>query len=465
MHHMTLSAKFATAISLVTLLAFAGLIPLGRWHDEYFTLYHFHESGFPYLGERLLRWSPRPLSELLAYTYALAVYRFDSPLITEFLAIFWLMFVAAALWPVLHNDRAFLCASVLVALLLLGHPVAEVFYWPFATVAYLPTVAAALLLLTLDWGDQIGGLSGNAWIFFVLTIAAASSEVGALFSAIYVVLLLTTRSTEDGRGHLIFAFPLLLSGTVLYLQFTGRVATGGEVFGDPSVAHHPIATMSAVAKHLPFELLKGDSGHHAFTLLTSGLATKLLFFFGVYIVMSAKRECAPRIQKRRLILAAAAIATATLTLAAALYNFGSTCCERHATIRQEYVFIAVGSIASYVAARWPSRSGRHAGLLLVCALLIPLAVAIPKLKTEYTGYAERLHANNQTWQSGRSSGSILRIEQAAPGPISGGQVIAQGTYQSGSPATNDVPWMLVFFGKKSAVVTAPNGEQSNDMRR
>jgi len=279
---MTLSAKFATAISLVTLLAFAGLIPLGRWHDEYFTLYHFHESGFPYLGERLLRWSPRPLSELLAYTYSLAVYRFDSPLITEFLAIFWLMFVAAALWPVLHNDRAFLCASVLVALLLLGHPVAEVFYWPFATVAYLPTVAAALLLLTLDWGDQIEGLSGNAWIFFVLTIAAASSEVGALFSAIYVVLLLTTRSTEDGRGHLIFAFPLLLSGTVLYLQFTGRVATGGEVFGDPSVAHHPIATMSAVAKHLPFELLKGDSGHHAFTLLTSGLATKLLFFWRLH---------------------------------------------------------------------------------------------------------------------------------------------------------------------------------------
>ncbi|NYE30201.1 hypothetical protein HDE78_003169 [Rhodanobacter sp. K2T2] len=329
----------------------------------------------------------------------------------------------------------------------------------------MPTVAAALLLLTLDWGGQIEGPSGNAWIFLALTVSAASSEVGALFTAIYVVLLFAIRSVEDGYRCLIFTIPLLLSAAVLYLQFTGRVAVGGEVFGDPSVAHHPVATMSAVAKHLLFELLKGDSGHHAFTLLISGLVTKLLFFCGVYIVISTRRKFAPRVQKLRLILAIAAIATAVLTLAAALYNFGSPCCERHATMRQEYVFITIGSIASYMAARWPIRGRRHAGILLVCSMLIPLAVAIPKLKTEYLGYAETWRADNQTWRSGRSAGSSMQIEQAVPGPISGGLVITPGTYQSGSSARNDVPWMLVFFGKQSAIVSAPNGAQNNDTRQ
>jgi hypothetical protein len=71
---MKWSATLAAVVSLVTVVAFAGLIPLGHWQDEYFTLYHFHESGFAYFGERLLHWSPRPLSEFFAYLYGLAVY-------------------------------------------------------------------------------------------------------------------------------------------------------------------------------------------------------------------------------------------------------------------------------------------------------------------------------------------------------------------------------------------------------
>jgi hypothetical protein len=37
---MKLSARLVVVLSLATVLAFAGLLPLGPWHDEYFTLHN-----------------------------------------------------------------------------------------------------------------------------------------------------------------------------------------------------------------------------------------------------------------------------------------------------------------------------------------------------------------------------------------------------------------------------------------
>lgn len=443
---MKFSTKLAIGISLVTLLVFAGLIPLGRWHDEYLTLHYYHASGSQFLKERLLHWSPRPLSEILVYIYALAVYQADSPLIIVFLIPFWLALVAALLGPVLRIGGAFACASVLLALLVLGHPIAEVFYWPFGAVAYLPTVAAATLLLTLDWSGQIEKSSGQLWMFIALTAAATSSEVGALFTAIYLLLLIASHRLNGNKRSILFVIPLLVSLAVLYMQFIGRVAAGNEVFGDPLVAHHSVATIFAVTKHVFFELLKGDSGNHSFTVLISGIVTKALFFGGVYLTMSARQDQSDqRTQRKRLILIAASLITAVLTMAAALYNFGSVCCERHATMRQEYVFIAIGSLATYLAVRWPTRNYRHAGTLLLCSMLIPLTADIPKLKTEYLNYSQTRLASEETWQSGHSAGPAMQITQTKPGPIIGGLYIEPGVYQRGSKVNNDVPWMLIFL--------------------
>ena len=449
---MKLGVTLALLISLATLVAFAGLIPLGRWHDEYFTLQHYHTLGGGYFVERLLHWSPRPLSEAIGFLYGLAVYRLDAPLTAEFLALFWLILLAAVFVPVLRRGKAFVCASVLMALFLMGHPVAEVFYWPFGAVAYVPTLAAAVLLLTLDWGEHLDRPRGVAWMIVALSVSALSSEVGALFTAIYVILLIASRSLDSRRRYLQMLVPLVLALAVLYLQFTGRFSAGNEVFGDPSVAHHLIATVSAVAKHLLFELLKGDSGHSGFTMLLSGLVTKLAFFAGVYLVMSQRQPSTSRAQHVRMILIAASLLTATLTMAAALYNFGSACCERHATMRQEYVFIAIAALATYVAARWPSREGWHAGTLLTCSLLIPLTTAQPKLKIEYSGFFETRAALTRTWLSGHSRGPDMHILQTAPRPITGGVYIEPGAYRLVQKSTTDVPWMLEFFGKQSAIV-------------
>ena len=445
-------------VSLATLLAFAGLIPLGPWHDEYFTLHNYHQQGIGYLFARLLHWSPRPLSEALSYLYGMAVYHFGSPLIGLFVASFWILLVAAMLLPGLQGTRRFLAPSVMLAMLLLGHPVAEVFYWPFGVVAYLPTLAAVVMLLALDWSGRIGSVAADAWIFVALMMAAASSEVGALFTAIYIVLLIATRSLGSRRQGVILAVPMMLSLTVLYLQYTGRVADSNEVFGDPSVAHHPMMTLLAVAKHLLFELLKGDKAQHTYMTLVTGLATKLMFMLGIYLVMSAHQgQPDQRAQRMRLNLTIASLATATLVMAAALYNFGSLCCERHDTMRQGYVMVALASMATYGAMRWPSRHRRFAGPALLFALLIPLATAIPKLTAEYRNYASKRQASEKTWQSGQASGPEMQITQTVPGPITGGLYIEPGIYQPVPAARDDVHWMLTFFGKKSAVVAAPVG--------
>ena len=52
----------------------AVLIPGGGWQgDEYFNFAAMRQAGFPFVTHRLLRWGPRPLSELLVHLYAGAV--------------------------------------------------------------------------------------------------------------------------------------------------------------------------------------------------------------------------------------------------------------------------------------------------------------------------------------------------------------------------------------------------------
>ncbi|HXD35114.1 MAG TPA: hypothetical protein VN624_00565 [Rhodanobacter sp.] len=461
---MKISAKLTIVVSTATLLAFAGLIPLGQWHDEYQALHAYHQAGITFLWERLLHWSPRPLSELLVYFYGLAVYHTGLPLIGAFIAPFWIALAAAVLWPVLRGRQGLLPACVLLAMLLLGHPVAEVFYWPFGVVAYLPTLAAAAMLLALDWGGWMERPAGETWRFLALTVAAASSEVGALFVAVYIGLLVASGSLEKGRRHLFLAIPLLLSLTLLYLQFIGRVSKGNEVFGNPAVAHHPWNTLRYVGKHVFFDLLRNDNRQHATALLT-GLATKLLFLAGIYQAMSAHRpdKISARAQRMRLALVAAALATAILVMAASLYNFGSLCCERHDTMRQGYVVIALGSLATYLAMRSPSHRPERAGRLLLLALLIPLATTVPKLVTEYRDYASVRHAGSATWQSGRAAGPVMRVTPATSEPVTGGPRIEPGTYHRGSQPNGDLQWMLTFFGKQTAIVAAP--EESRKSQR
>ena len=447
--------RLVILVSIATVLAFAGLIPLSTWQDDFLTLHNYHQQGVEFFVDRLRHWSPRPLSEAFIYLYALVVHHYGLPLIGAFIALFWLVLAGAMLLPTSLGKRGFLTAIAMLAMLLLGHPVTEFFYWPDGVAAYLPTLAAAALLLALDWGGWSESKAGLCWTFIALMTAAASSEVGAMFTIIYVGLLVISRSAQSMRQMTLMAIPFLLSAWLLYLQYSGRVSQASEIIGDPAIAHHPLATLLAVARDLPFEMFKGDTLRHKYVGLTEGLTIKLLFLVGLYLAMSARQSSPTRhMQCMRLILAVALFATAMLTMAAALYNFGAPCCERHDTLRQNYILIALGSLATLLAARWPSRHSKYAGPTLLLALAIPLIAAFPRLAAEYRDYATIVQARDDTWRSGQAVGPDMKFTQTVPN-VTGNLYIRPGIYRRTIDPSADqrAQWILTFFDKQSVEFT------------
>ncbi len=464
--HLSKAAALTTiVIALGVVALYAGLLPLGSWRDEFFQFHDIQQHGFQATVARLRHWSPRPLSEMLIYAYAEATNHVGRPLVTPFLAAFWALLLGAVLWPAWRHRTTLLAAVSLLAMMLLGHPVAEVFYWPVATAAYLPTVAAAAAILAIDFAGISTQRAGRTGIWLALLVASASSEVGALFTAIYAPLIMATSRRGNRRPAQALGVPLLLALTVLIAEYGGRVSTGIEVLGDPALAHHPLMVMRALVANLPYALIKGDDSGGASWALVTGMTSKLLFALGLYFLLSARRGTADtESQRMRLALGVASLATAALTLAASYYNFGVACCERHDTMRQIYVIVALGSAASWLAARWPSpRHGLGAPVLLL-ALSIPLSSALPKLLYDYRHYDDFLVARISTWQSGHGAGPTMQITQAPSGHIVGGAPLPNGEVARTSKGM--AGWIVRYFGKQSAIVVpAQHTPGGSDARR
>jgi len=456
------TAYFTIGMGLTVFILFAGLIPLGHWADEYYTLRILHDHGFGSTLARLWYWSPRPLAEILNYLYSKAVYQLSTPLIASSLAPFWILLLLAVLLPTWRNSSALLAASVLLAMMLLGHPISDAFYWPIAAFAYIPTVAAAAAILAMDWGDWTKRDAGRIWVAAALLMAAISSEVGALFCTIYATLTIALEWRKNIRNALLFTPPLLVALVILYFQFTGRVEQSSkpysrELFGPSLISHHPLAVIATLRDTLFFQLFKGDSSLSDNLSLMSGIATKLLFFVGIYLAISS-RDAEPNTdhskQVMRLVLVIASLLTAALTLAAAFYNFGTNCCERHDTMRQVYVFVALGSFASYLAAYRPAKASVLAAPVLFLALLVPLWSDTPKLIHDYRDYSNFLLARRLTWQSGRLPGPTMQITQTNPGEIVGGFLLPPQIYYFRT-RNNLANGMLGFYGKESASAGPP----------
>ncbi len=151
-------AARAVAYSFLSfiVLSYMGLIALGRWQlDEYAEFYKMRDQNLThYLLERLT-WSPRPISEVLYCSYGWMVNHFHHQFIVPILSALWVAFLAAGFLTFWRKRRdgsaedswpSLLIALTLVSLFLAGGHTTEVFYWPAGAVAYIPTLAATLLL-------------------------------------------------------------------------------------------------------------------------------------------------------------------------------------------------------------------------------------------------------------------------------------------------------------------------------
>lgn len=456
-------------LCLLVILAFVGFIPLGHWQDEFETVRIYQAEGYPFLLNRLFHWSPRPLSELLIYGYSLAVKSAARPLIGVSLSLTWLAFGLALLavpvlaWKRLGTRRwslAILLALALFCLLLLGHPVSEVFYWPIAAVAYMPVVAAISLTLWMFVLTDLSNLRTQFICAVSLVVAATSAEVGAMlvvvFCAISIgVALVRSRQHNFTLGKIAWiAVPLAASLGVLVLLYSGRVTTAAEVFGDKAIAHHFFPALRSALHRFIQETVSSDGNGLTTENVAVGAATKVLFlfaFFGITrYILSANGMS--RNTFWLAVLSLSCFLTAFMTLGAAFYQFGVACCERHDTMRQCFIFIGLASAGAALAAAKKSdteadRLRTPYVFLLLVAVLVPAVLAAPDIASDYGNYRRILDARVVNWNAGMAAGDSMVYVQVPAGKIVGGASVPDGTYTSAGDNPGLAKWIIHFFKK------------------
>ncbi|MEZ2354075.1 hypothetical protein [Caballeronia sp. RCC_10] len=472
---------------LVMVGLFAGLIPTGHWQDEFFTFAAFRKGGLHFYIERLVTWSPRPVSEFLIYVYSRVVEKSNRPLITPVLALLWLTLLAGTFYPVVRSgsigkpaQRVMLAIAMgTLTLFLLGHPVSEVFYWPQGSMAYLPTLAVfallfGLFLVGVDTPPQ------RALCAAALVLAATSSELGAMFVAAFAgmhfILRLVGVGLQPGsmihrlltRAMIPWFMPLVVAAAVFVLMKSGRLNSAAEVFGDPAIAHHiGIGLMHAVPQYL-IEIIALDGQTLNSRNIWLGAVAKACYFAAVYVgVKSVRGSLKPTGAVQLLIFLIAIAAAAFMSLFGAFYQFGVVCCERHDTMRQCMSILLLGSVAALFARAGRARPAQefeeeNRGLtsqwfsaLILCAVLVSSLTSAKLLANDYRRYGQFLASRSQTWASGLASAPAMVVTQVTPGLVIGGVVRPAGDYVR----TDETPWFLAgildFFNKKSMTLTNP----------
>ncbi|KWF29277.1 hypothetical protein [Burkholderia pseudomultivorans] len=448
----------------VTIAAYAGLLPAGHWQDEYYTFYRFRDEGLPYLVDRVLTWSPRPLSETFVYLYSIAVVRTGRPLIGTILATAWIATALAVVaLPIRYapTRQRVLNGTVglgLFALFLTNHPTGEMYYWPQASLAYLPALAAIGALFWLCAASGLESRRTRCAAAALLIVAACSIEVGAML--VFAIAGLSTATyvavphlRNDWRQSTWLAFPLVASGCVLALIAHGRVSNGAEVMGDPAIAHHARPVLHATIVEFAKAIAASNwDGRTRFDIVLTIISKACVFgaFFGLSTRLSNSNTRASSIRWLT-ILSLACAATTLLTIAAAYYQFGMLCCERHDTLRQCLIYLAIASAACAIGLAYRGRAIRGAALplsMLGTAVVINLSLSVPALRSDYARYDTLRDIKVVNWNRGTASSSSMEFDQTVPGSIVGGVLIKEKSYTLADPKKGWwIEGVLKFFRK------------------
>jgi hypothetical protein len=359
--------SFAWLTSL--LVALLGLIGLGQWQfDEYVDLTGYRQSAWHHVLYRL-QWSPRPISELLLALYGMAVNHTHRQLTGPFLGALWCLFIIAGLFTAFSEDPARHRASrwnkALAGLALLCYfPLqsdsTELFYWPAGAVAYLPTLAASLLLF---WQALTGALAagrGRKIACFCLLVAVGCSEAGAVLAitfafALFLANLFGAMQKREGRGPLVSSWwwiPGCFAAAILvFVRFNRGSKPEGVIFRNSLTFGHPLASLREGSRQLVGDFL----ALHVHTIPPAGvhLAPVSLILLAVGVALCCtSAQAKPTASPRHLIsLSIAFVAASYFTIVAADWHLGMLCCERHETLRQCWIAMSVAGIGLSVVTR------------------------------------------------------------------------------------------------------------------
>lgn len=470
------SAAGAIVVLCVLLLAFyVFLTKAGHWQaDEYETFSAIRTAHFGFVLDRIAHWSPRPLSEVLIFFYSQAVEAAGRPLIGPVLTLLFLLLVGCAVAPWLmfrrQEQRTVAEASAvplaLVCLFLLGRQTGELFYWPMASLAYIPVLAAVTFLFGLIENDQAE--HRPYWIMVALTVAALSAEVGAMFVLIYALTSIVMRLLRSARSRYTHAqilcdvLPLMAASWVLYSIVAGRVASRSDVVMAGESAHQLVPSMLASIPRTLEEFVVMDGRRAGLKNAIFGAVTKGTYLVGM-IWLGWSRAENPRVLAPRIAFVVATLSIVPMTIFAAYFQYGTQCCERHFSLRQCMIFLTLGAMSSLVSSLIRTRRDRSLtarinaiawsmrGLLL--ALLVAASQSSGRIKHDLRAADDIDNAQDATWASGRSDATSMVITQFKPGEVVGGNgVHPVGDYPASGVPPEEVPGMLRYFGKRGALV-------------
>ncbi|NTF17715.1 hypothetical protein G6L37_04830 [Agrobacterium rubi] len=410
------SVEWGALASLIVIIAIlGGLVKLGIWQgDEFVTGANIASDGFKALYQRVTAWSPRPFSEIMLFAYHSAVIATGDRLIPWFLSLLWGGMLVATLWPAMlaRSDQRAGMAIFMLSLLLLviaGRHNSEAIFWTQGAVAYIPTIAGALLAHGAYVIANDAKRLPNA-AYLGLLICALSSETGAFLGVTASLALAVTQLSSSKTGREISKTGILAifvtSTAVLVAMFLGRGTSSSEVMGhgDPAIAGNVVMSLGWAFYSFAVNLFLFGSNVENGLLRAIGLPTKIVLFCSCMLLFRHLK-----LQMPAHLAAAwgtAFFAAAFLTMAASYYKFGVIGAERHITMESGLIFIGLTAFAIAAAANMKVEPPHVAGVAGVIGLFgaatIPVAVIAPAIAYDYQHADEIVATRDLIWETGKS---------------------------------------------------------------
>lgn len=453
------------AVILLTglLLIYAAQTGLGRWQVDEFRYFADHRAlGWRAYFARFYV-SPRPLSEFLIYVYGAIVLAADRPFIPQALLTLWaasLFSIAAAAHATLRRApgrrlaaAAFGLAPMLFILQI--SPVTELFYWPIATVAYLPVVAAITSLMLLLSHDPAPA-TRQAWCCVALLVAALSHEIGAAFAIGFG--LAAAALPRPNRQPILWWLAPALAGLLVMLALVLFRSDIVDLGSDTKpYTGRLIASALVALRQMSIDLITTSNFPHDALGITAALLQKSTFATGFALIWIRHGTVHPN--RWHLSLAIGIAIAIFFSLLAAYYHYGELCCERHATARQWLIELLFILAATSALLRWPTRPGQRTawlGPLLLIASLLPVIAQIPAIRADFGQMAIARSARFKTWQSSLAPGPQMQFYMPPDNVdmLIHGTSTTVGTYDlaTRSPDPNDLVAAIGRFFRKTTVV-------------
>jgi hypothetical protein len=435
-------------VAALALAAYVLLLPSGRWQGDDYSFAWLIKAHHWNVLVGSLRWAPRLVGQPIAWLYLSISDALNRPLAAVFLAALWLgclLWLVWAAWVARERNPLFIAVLLFALTLLLTIP-GEMFYWPNGAAAYLPCwagLAGATLL-------QRTPLPKGAAFAACLVVAALSLETGAVAVLIFAALeaAATLAGGRDWRRLSPLFLPTLCAAGVCLAVLHGRMQPMSEVM-DPA---------SGLAGHWPASLRAALPAFRAEALGIPGLPPPAGFLVKLLLLILLPPNAATRRRNGAAggLWACALLLAAYVSEAAALHQFGTQCCQRHATQRQALVLLALFSLTGLR----PDMSALYERIrppALAALLIALLCLRAGALSTDWTHQSRVIAARQRSWDSARAPGPAMTLVMTPPGEITNFDTMPTGHFHlCGTTPGCQVPWyalgIMNRFGKQDLTI-------------